>query len=120
MAVVRPMATNLLHRAKPTTSRKNRSKRAGWNTSYPERLIRQSASTRVHPFALWALLAPLALCLVSRPRRDGYQHGHDQPLRGQRSERLVDTAPQGYWRTTTLVAGLRDTASSPHSCSTGR
>jgi hypothetical protein len=43
MAVVRPKATNLLHRAKPTTSRQNRSKRAGWNTSYPERLIRQSA-----------------------------------------------------------------------------
>ena len=43
MAVVRPMATNLLHRAKPTTSLKNRRKRAGWNTSYLESLIRQSA-----------------------------------------------------------------------------
>ncbi len=43
MAVVRPMATNLLHRAKPTTSLKNRRKRAGWNTSYLESLIRQVA-----------------------------------------------------------------------------
>ena len=29
--------------------------------------------------------------------------------RGPRSERLVDAAPQGRWRTTTFVAGLRDT-----------
>jgi predicted transposase YbfD/YdcC len=43
MALVRHMATNLLHRAKPTTSLKNRRKRAGWNTSYLESLIRQSA-----------------------------------------------------------------------------
>jgi predicted transposase YbfD/YdcC len=43
MAVVRHMATNLLHRAKPTTSLKNRRKRAGWNTSYLESLIRQLA-----------------------------------------------------------------------------
>ena len=43
MAFVRHMATNLLHRAKPTTSLKNRRKRAGWNTSYLESLIRQSA-----------------------------------------------------------------------------
>ena len=28
---------------------------------------------------------------------------------GPRSERLVDTAPQGHWRTTTFIAGLRDT-----------
>jgi transposase len=28
---------------------------------------------------------------------------------GPRSERLVDTAPQGHWRTTTFVAGLRGT-----------
>ncbi len=27
---------------------------------------------------------------------------------GPRSERLVDKAPQGHWRTTTFVAGLRD------------
>jgi len=43
MAVVRHMATNLLHRAKPTTSLKNRRKRAGWNTAYLESLIRQTA-----------------------------------------------------------------------------
>jgi transposase len=28
---------------------------------------------------------------------------------GPRSERLVDKAPQGHWRTTTFVAGLRET-----------
>lgn len=28
---------------------------------------------------------------------------------GPKSERLVDRAPQGHWRTTTFVAGLRDT-----------
>jgi len=43
MAVVRHMATNLLHRAKPSTSLKNRRKRAGWNTGYLEQLIRQIA-----------------------------------------------------------------------------
>ncbi len=43
MAVVRHMATNLLHRARPTTSLKNRRKQAGWNTNYLENLIRQSA-----------------------------------------------------------------------------
>ena len=43
MALVRHMASNLLHQAKPTTSLKNRRKRAGWNTSYLESLIRQSA-----------------------------------------------------------------------------
>ncbi len=43
MAVVRHMATNLLHQAKPTTSLKNRRKRAGWNTAYLESLIRQTA-----------------------------------------------------------------------------
>jgi predicted transposase YbfD/YdcC len=43
MAVVKHMAMNLLHRAKPTTSLKNRRKRAGWNTSYLESLIRQVA-----------------------------------------------------------------------------
>jgi predicted transposase YbfD/YdcC len=43
MAVIRHMATNLLHRAKPTTSLKNRRKRAGWNTNYLESLIRQTA-----------------------------------------------------------------------------
>jgi predicted transposase YbfD/YdcC len=43
MAVVRHIAANLLHRARPTTSLKNRRKRAGWNTSYLESLIRQTA-----------------------------------------------------------------------------
>jgi predicted transposase YbfD/YdcC len=42
MAVVKHMAMNLLRQAKPTTSLKNRRKRAGWNTSYLERLIRQT------------------------------------------------------------------------------
>ncbi|GGC72422.1 hypothetical protein GCM10011504_57450 [Siccirubricoccus deserti] len=28
---------------------------------------------------------------------------------GPKSERLLDTAPHGHWRTTTLVAGLRGT-----------
>jgi len=27
---------------------------------------------------------------------------------GPRSERLIDRAPQGHWRSTTFVAGLRD------------
>ena len=43
MAVVRHMAANLLHQAKPTTSLKNRRKRAGWNTAYLESLIQQTA-----------------------------------------------------------------------------
>ena len=43
MAVVKHMAMNLLRQAKPTTSLKNRRKRAGWNTSYLDSLIRQSA-----------------------------------------------------------------------------
>jgi predicted transposase YbfD/YdcC len=43
MAVVRHMAVNLLRQAAPSTSLKNRRKRAGWNTAYLERLIRQTA-----------------------------------------------------------------------------
>ena len=43
MAVVRHMATNLLHQARPTVSLKSRRKRAGWNTAYLETLIRQTA-----------------------------------------------------------------------------
>jgi predicted transposase YbfD/YdcC len=43
MAVVRHMAMNLLHQARPTVSLKNRRKRAGWNTAYLESLIRQTA-----------------------------------------------------------------------------
>jgi predicted transposase YbfD/YdcC len=42
MAVVKHMAMNLLRQAKPTISVKNRRKRAGWNTSYLEGLIRQT------------------------------------------------------------------------------
>jgi predicted transposase YbfD/YdcC len=43
MAVVRHMAMTLLRPAKPTSSLKNRRKRAGWNTAYLESLIRQTA-----------------------------------------------------------------------------
>ena len=43
MAIVRHTALNLLSRAKPTTSLKNRRKRAGWNVDYLEALIRQAA-----------------------------------------------------------------------------
>ena len=43
MAVIKPMAVNLLRRAEATTSLKNRRKRAGWNTAYLESLIRQAA-----------------------------------------------------------------------------
>lgn len=43
MAIVRHTALNLLSRAKPTNSLKNRRKRAGWNVDYLEALIRQTA-----------------------------------------------------------------------------
>ncbi len=43
MAIVRHTALNLLSRAKPTTSLKNRRKRAGWNVDYLEALIRHTA-----------------------------------------------------------------------------
>jgi predicted transposase YbfD/YdcC len=43
MAIVRHTALNLLARAKPTTSMKNRRKRAGWNVDYLETIIRQTA-----------------------------------------------------------------------------
>jgi predicted transposase YbfD/YdcC len=43
MAVVKHMAINLLRQAEPTTSLKNRRKRAGWNTAYLEHLVRQTA-----------------------------------------------------------------------------
>jgi predicted transposase YbfD/YdcC len=43
MAIVRHAAVNLLSRAKPTTSFKNRRKRAGWNTDYLEAVIRGTA-----------------------------------------------------------------------------
>ena len=42
MAIVRHTALNLLSRAKPTISLKNRRKRAGWNVDYLEALIRQT------------------------------------------------------------------------------
>jgi hypothetical protein len=43
ITVVRHMATNLLHHAKPTTSLKNRRNRARRNTAYLKSLIRHSA-----------------------------------------------------------------------------
>lgn len=43
MAIIRHTALNLLSRARPTTSLKNRRKRAGWNADYLETLIRQTA-----------------------------------------------------------------------------
>jgi hypothetical protein len=41
MAVIRHTALNLLSRARPTISLKNRRKRAGWNVNYRENIIRQ-------------------------------------------------------------------------------
>jgi hypothetical protein len=41
--VIRHTALNLLSRAKPTVSLKNRRKRAGWNVDYLEAVIRQTA-----------------------------------------------------------------------------
>jgi predicted transposase YbfD/YdcC len=43
MAIVRHMALNLARQAPPTTSLKNRRKLAGWDLSYLETLIRQTA-----------------------------------------------------------------------------
>ena len=43
MAIIRHTTLNLLSRAKPTVSLKNRRKRAGWNVDYLETLIRQTA-----------------------------------------------------------------------------
>jgi hypothetical protein len=37
MAIIKHTAMNLLTQAKPTTSLKNRRKKAGWNTGYQER-----------------------------------------------------------------------------------
>ena len=42
MAVVKHMALNLLTQARPTTSFKNRRKRAGWNTNYLAQVIQQT------------------------------------------------------------------------------
>lgn len=43
MAIMRHTAMNLLSQAKPTTSFKNRRKRAGWNADYLENVIRGEA-----------------------------------------------------------------------------
>jgi predicted transposase YbfD/YdcC len=43
MAIVKHMALNLVRQATPTTSLKNRRKLAGWDPSYLETLIRQTA-----------------------------------------------------------------------------
>lgn len=43
MAIIRQAARNLLSRAKPTVSLKNRRKRASWNVDYLEAIIRQAA-----------------------------------------------------------------------------
>jgi hypothetical protein len=43
MAIIRHTSLNLLSRAKPTISLKNRRKRAGWNVNYLETIIRQTA-----------------------------------------------------------------------------
>jgi predicted transposase YbfD/YdcC len=43
MAIVKHAAMNLLTQAKPTTSLKNRRKRAGWNPDYLEKIIRRTA-----------------------------------------------------------------------------
>ena len=43
MAIVRHMALNLVRQTTPTTSLKNRRKLAGWDPSYLETLIRQTA-----------------------------------------------------------------------------
>lgn len=41
-------------------------------------------------------------------RRDGRHHQHVRRYGwGPRSERVIDAAPFGHWRTTTFVAGLR-------------
>ena len=43
MAIIRHTALNRLSRAKPTTSLKNRRKRASWNTAYLATLLSQTA-----------------------------------------------------------------------------
>jgi len=43
MAIIRHTALNLLTQAKPVTSLKNRRKKAGWNSDYLEKVIRQTA-----------------------------------------------------------------------------
>jgi REP element-mobilizing transposase RayT len=43
MAVIKHTAMNLLTQAKPSTSLKNRRKKAGWNPNYLETFIRRTA-----------------------------------------------------------------------------
>ena len=43
MAIVKHMAMNLVRQAQPTTSLKNRRKKAAWNPDYLETLLRQTA-----------------------------------------------------------------------------
>ena len=43
MAIIRHTALNLLSRARPTLSLKNRRKRAGWNVDYLETVIHRVA-----------------------------------------------------------------------------
>jgi hypothetical protein len=43
VAIIRHTALNLISRAKPSISLKNRRKRAGWNVDYLEAVIRQTA-----------------------------------------------------------------------------
>jgi hypothetical protein len=43
MAIIKHTAMNLLTQAKPTTSLKNRRKKAGWNADYLEKIIRRTA-----------------------------------------------------------------------------
>jgi hypothetical protein len=43
MAIIRHMAANLLHEARPTMSFKNRRKMAGWSVDYLEQVIRRKA-----------------------------------------------------------------------------
>ncbi len=43
MAVTKHTVLNLLMRAKPITSFKNRRKKAGWNRDYLESLLKQTA-----------------------------------------------------------------------------
>jgi hypothetical protein len=43
MAIVRHTALNLLSGARPTTSFKNRRKKAGWNVDYLEKVFRGTA-----------------------------------------------------------------------------
>jgi len=43
MAIIKHTALNLLTQVKPTTSLKNRRKKAGWNQDYLENVLRRTA-----------------------------------------------------------------------------